>query len=229
RVVLDAGHGGTDPGAVAKSLMEKEITLDIGNRLRAMLEEGGFEVIATRLDDRAIPLRERSELANASASDIFVSIHVNAIVQNTASRGIETYYLGSTNDETLRQLAASENRVSGYSMADMRRLLDRVYAGARSDESRQLASVLQKELYGTLKRSDPALEDWGVKRAPFLVLATTDMPAVLAEVGCLSNEREAAMLATPEYRQQIAEALFRGIGAYAGTSRSPREKGSTNG
>ncbi len=221
RVVLDAGHGGTDPGATAEQLLEKEITLDIGRRLRRNLERDGFEVVVTREADRTIALKERARLANDSRSDIFVSIHVNALLKHTDARGIETYYLGATSDPKLTQLAATENRVSGYSIADMRSLLDGVYADARRDESHALASAVQQHLFTTLRHNDPGLENWGVKRAPFLVLVATDMPAVLAEVGCISNEKEAAMLRRPEYRQQIADALFAGIRGYA-------KKGSEN-
>ncbi|HEX8411603.1 MAG TPA: N-acetylmuramoyl-L-alanine amidase, partial [Thermoanaerobaculia bacterium] len=123
RVVLDAGHGGSDPGATAAQLLEKEITLDIGQRLKTRLESDGFEVVATRDGDRTIALKERARLANESRSDIFVSIHVNALLAHTDARGIETYYLGATSDPKLTQLAAAENRVSGYSMSDMRALL----------------------------------------------------------------------------------------------------------
>ena len=226
RIVLDAGHGGSDPGAATAALSEKNITLDIGNRLRALLEREGFTVVTTREGDRTIPLRERARLANASQSDIFVSIHVNSIVKHTASRGVETYYLGPTNDPSLTELAAAENRVSGYSIADMRNLLDGVYADARRDESHELASSVQHELFDTLRTIDPKLENWGVKRAPFLVLVATGMPAILAEVGCLSNEQEAAMLSQAEYRQKIAGALFHGIRAYASANDAPQQKGS---
>lgn len=216
RVVLDAGHGGTDPGATAPNVLEKEITLDIGRRLRTLLEENGFDVVVTRDADRTIALRDRARLANESKSDIFVSIHVNALEKHTESRGIETYYLGTTTDPSLTALAARENRVSGYSVSDMRALLEDVYADARRDESHELATAVQKQLYATLRKDDDGLENWGVKRAPFIVLASTDMPAVLAEVGCISNEKESAMLRRPEYRQRIAEALYAGIRAYAG-------------
>lgn len=221
RVVLDAGHGGTDPGATASELLEKEITLDIGRRLQSLLERDGFEVITTRDADRTIALKERARLANESRSDIFLSIHVNALIKHTEARGIETYFLGATSDPNLTQLAAAENRVSGYSIADMRALLDGVYADARRDESHELAKVVQKHLFATLRKNDSGLENWGVKRAPFLVLVATEMPAVLAEVGCISNEKEAAMLRRPEYRQKIADALFLGIRGYA-------KKGSEN-
>jgi len=216
RIVLDAGHGGSDPGASSASqLTEKQITLDIAQRLRVLLQSGGFQVVVTRPDDRLVPLRERARLANSSDGDIFVSIHVNSIRDHRVSHGVETYYLGPTKDPLLTQLAAEENGTSGYSIADLRALLDRVYADVRRDESRRLASALQEQLFTNLRANDPGLENWGVKRAPFIVLVATDMPAVLTEVGCLSNDREAAMLNRPEYRQEIAQALFRGIGAYA--------------
>ena len=225
RVVLDAGHGGTDPGASALGIEEKTVTLDIGRRLRRMLEQNGFEVVVTRGDDQTIKLRERARLANSSRSDVFVSIHVNSIVKHTSSHGVETYYLGPTNDPSLTRLAAAENSSSGYSMADLRKLLDGIYADARRDESLQLATTVQQELYAGLRVSDPGLENWGVKRAPFVVLVATDMPAILAEVGCLSNDREAAMLSRADYRQKIAEALFQGIQAYAGAAEAPQKKG----
>ncbi|HUP44425.1 MAG TPA: N-acetylmuramoyl-L-alanine amidase [Thermoanaerobaculia bacterium] len=225
RVVLDAGHGGTDPGTTTTGLAEKEITLDIGQRLAQLLEASGFEVVRTRDDDETVPLRDRTRLANDSRGDIFVSIHVNALLKHRSSRGIETYYLGPTNDPSLTQLAASENSSSGYSLADLRDLLDGVYADARRDESRQLAASVQQHLYTRLRESDPGLENWGVKSAPFLVLVATDMPAILAEVGCLSNQKEAALLRTGEHRQQIAEALFHGIHAYAAANGAPQKKG----
>lgn len=225
RVVLDAGHGGSDPGASSISnVSEKEITLDIEKRLSTLLRQNGFEVVATRENDRLIPLRERARLANGSHSDIFVSIHVNSI-PHPDNHGVETYYLGPTNDPTLTKLAAAENLTSGYALADLRKLLDGVYADVRRDESQRLASAVQHQLFSGLRSVDPGLENWGVKRAPFIVLVATEMPAILAEVGCLSNEREAEMLRNGTYRQQIAQALFHGIHAYASANDAPQKKG----
>ena len=225
RVVLDAGHGGTDPGASSISnVSEKEITLDIEKRLGALLRQNGFEVVATRDNDRLIPLRERARLANGSHSDIFVSIHVNSI-PHPVNHGVETYYLGPTNDPTLTKLAATENLTSGYALADLRKLLDGVYADVRRDESQRLAAAVQLQLFSGLRGVDPGLENWGVKRAPFIVLVATEMPAILAEVGCLSNEGEAQMLRSGAYRQQIAQALFHGIHAYASANDAPQRKG----
>jgi N-acetylmuramoyl-L-alanine amidase len=229
RVVIDAGHGGNDPGASAASkLTEKAVTLDIAARLRDLLGKNGFDVVVTRGEDRLIPLRDRARIANSANGDIFISIHVNSLATHQAEHGIETYYLGPTNDPTLTRLAADENRTSGYSVADLRKLLDSVYADVRRDESHRLAAALQQQLFSGLRSVDPGLKNWGVKRAPFIVLVATGMPAVLAEVGCLSNDREAAMLGRPEYRQQIAQALFHGIHAYASAGDAPK-KGSRNG
>ena len=224
RVVLDAGHGGKDPGATANDFSEKEVTLDIGQRLETLLEKNGFEVVQTREGDETVRLRERVRRANVSSSDVFVSIHINTIAKHTTNYGVETYYLGPTNDPKLTELAAAENRGSGYSMADLRKLLDGIYADARRDESQRLASIVQKELVGQLRRVEPELQDWGVKRAPFIVLVATDMPAVLAEVGCMSNPKEAALLRQPRYRQQIAQALYEGIHAYASATDAPRKE-----
>jgi N-acetylmuramoyl-L-alanine amidase len=229
RVVIDAGHGGNDPGASAASkLTEKAVTLDVANRLRDLLRKSGFDVVVTRGGDRLVALRDRAAIANTSNGDIFVSIHVNSLATHQAEHGIETYYLGPTNDPTLTRLAADENRTSGYSVADLRKLLDGVYADVRRDESHRLAAAIQQQLFTGLRSVDPGLRDWGVKRAPFIVLVATGMPAILAEVGCLSNDREAAMLGRPEYRQQIAQALFHGIHAYASAGDAPK-KGSGNG
>ena len=102
---------------------------------------------------------------------------------------------------------------------------DRVYADVRRDESHRLAAEVQQQLFSGLRGVDPGLENWGVKRAPFIVLVATEMPAILAEVGCLSNSREAEMLRSGTYRQQIAQALFHGIHAYASANDTPQKKG----
>lgn len=215
RVAIDPGHGGRSLGThTPQGLVEKNLTYDIAERLRKRLQKEGFEVVLTRSGDEAVALDQRGAIANGSSSDIFVSIHVNWI-EDRASRGVETYFLGPTNDPYLTQLAAEENRDSGYSLTDVRRLLDRIYAGVRQDQSRRLAEVVQGALFHSLRRVNPDLENRGVKSAPFIVLLTTEMPAILAEVSCLSNEAEAENLAKPLYRQYIADSLAEGVRAYA--------------
>ncbi len=215
RIVLDPGHGGDDFGTTGPmGLVEKELTLDVALRTAELLGARGFEVFLTRDGDTSLPLDRRAGVANAMGGDVLVSIHVNWI-PNRRARGVETYWLGPTDDPFIKELAAAENRFSGYSLADFRRLLEGIYAGVRKDESRRLAEAVQAELYRSLARLNPALQDRGVKTAPFLVLVATEMPAILAEVSCLSNDEEARLLATGKYRRHIAEALTAGIVAYA--------------
>lgn len=228
RVVLDPGHGGRNGGTTTSSgLVEKDLTLDIARRLRTLLTDAGFEVLLTRDDDVEMSLEERAEFANRAAADLFVSIHLNWI--EGGARGVETYFLGTTEDPSVNRLAAAENRGSGYSQADLRELLDELYASMRQGSSERLAAALQRSLLRSLRTVNPAVEDRGVKTAPFIVLMETDMPAVLAEVSCLSNEEEAELLTRPLYRQYIAEALLAGIRSYAAGGRAPDDVADSKG
>lgn len=227
RVVIDPGHGGANRGTVSpRGLLEKDLTLDIGMRLGLLLQEAGYEILLTRHGDESVSLAQRTEIANTAQGDAFVSIHVNWFTTRQ-SRAVETYYLGGTEDPELNRLAQAENGDSGYSLADFKRLLEGVYAGVRQEESRRLADAVEGALFRTLKAVNPSLTDRGVKTAPFVVLVGTAMPAVLAEVSCLSNDQEAELLADEAYRQRIAVALFTGIRAFAdrrGTGPAPEAR-----
>lgn len=223
-IVLDAGHGGQDPGAVRDGVIEKEVTLDLVRRLRLLLQAEGFEVVVTRSTDRTLSLVERAKLANDVAGDLFVSIHINS-VRTPQKRGIETYYLGPTEDPELTRFAARENMNSGYSLSDMRKLLEGIYADVRQDESYRLAEAVQSTLFAKMSDGSPDLQNWGVRRAPFVVLIATDMPAILAEVSCLSNPAEAKLLQTDEHRQKLAEALYSGVRRYARSHEAAAQKG----
>lgn len=221
RVVLDPGHGGEDPGARSRTgLREKDVNLDIALRLRGLLVAAGFEVVMTRERDVFISLRDRVRLANRSEGDLFLSIHVNSIPQ-PMRRGVETYYLGPTDDPHVERLAGAENSASGYALADFRTLLERVYVDVRGDESRRLAEAVQRKLFAALRRPNPRLEDRGVKQAPFVVLIDTAMPSVLAEVSCVSHDDEAELLRQLPYRDQIARALAAGVLDYAAPHGAP--------
>ena len=225
KIAIDAGHGGGSTGThTPDGLMEKDLTLDIARRLERLLEKQSFQVVMTREADADLSLEQRGAVANREGADIFVSIHVNWI-DNQRSRGVETYYLGPTDDPYLTRLAAAENRESGYSMADMRQLLERIYAGVRQDKSRRLALSVQGSLFHSLGKLSPEVEDRGVKAAPFIVLLATEVPAILAEVSSLSNEDEARLLTKPLYRQYIAESLADGIRAYADAVEGAPETG----
>ncbi len=222
KVVIDPGHGGAQHGAVSESGMaEKEISLDIALRLRRLLEGASFEVLMTRQTDEAVGLDKRADFANASSADLFVSIHLNWIPRSQELRALETYVLGPTDDPAVTKLAVRENRDSVYSLSEYRLLLERIYMDTRQDESRRLAKAIQAELYGSVRRINPLVEDRGVKTAPFVVLVRTEM--------CLSNQEEVKLLTNDDYRENIAQALFRGIHSYADNLRGSEEKVPKNG
>jgi N-acetylmuramoyl-L-alanine amidase len=221
RVVLDPGHGGDNLGtASANGLLEKDLTLDLAKRVRELLVTQGVDAVLTRTRDDTLSLKERAAVANGRRGDIFVSIHLNS-VRPSSLQVVETYYLGPGDRPEHDQLAAKENEHSGYSLADMRALLDGIYADARRAESKRLAQSVQQSVVRRLRSIDPRIKDRGVKMAPFIVLVATEMPAILAEVACLSNPDEGKRLRTDAYRQTIAEALAAGIVTF-GRAAAPR-------
>jgi N-acetylmuramoyl-L-alanine amidase len=223
RVIVDAGHGGDNLGtSSASGILEKDVTLDIAERVRQLVVERGFEAVMTRTADDTRSLLERAATANTLHGDIFLSIHLNAL-RPASARGIETYYLGPSDGPELDAIAAAENRHSGYSLSDIRSLLEKIYTDARRDESRRLAESVQRALVQNLREKAPGITDRGVKTAPFVVLIATEMPAIVAEVSCLSNKDDVRNLNTAEYRQTIAEALVSGIQTFASGSRGATE------
>ena len=224
-IVIDAGHGG-EPGATAESgITEKEITLDVALRLRRILHDAPFQVLLTREVDRSMSLDKRVAFANENKADLFLSIHVNWMEPHTI-RALETYYVGPTDDPATLKLASRENKDSGYSLSDYKKILEKIYVDARRGESRALAGSIQNQLFRALKPTNPALESRGVKSAPFVVLIGTQMPAILVEVACLSNEAEAELLTKEDYRENIAQALANGIRSYANSLKVADRKGS---
>ena len=224
-IVIDPGHGGKQTGAISDSGMsEKEITLDVALRLRRLMEKSPFEVFLTRQTDQTIPLEKRVAFANSKNADLFVSIHVNWMEPRDI-RGLETYFVGPSDDPATLNLASMENRESNYSFADYRRILEKIYVDTRREESRRLARSVQTELYRSLRQRNPQVEDRGIKMAPFVVLVGTQMPAILAEISCLSNDDEVKLLTDNDYKENIALALFKGIHTYANRLNSPDRKG----
>lgn len=216
RIILDPGHGGGDEGTkTPNGLTEKDLTLDIAQRVALRLIDLGFEVALTREEDAKLFLRDRVRFANARKADLFLSIHVNWLQDGRANRGIETYYLGPSDDPFISALASAENRESGYSMADARALLDSIYSDVRQQESRRLALAVHRHLIASARQLSREVRDRGVRSAPFLVLVETGMPAVLAEVASLASPEEARLLASADHRERIARALAEGIRAYS--------------
>ena len=225
RIVIDPGHGG-EPGAMSESgVAEKEITLDVALRLRRLMAHDPYEVLLTRETDRAMSLDKRVKFANEHKADLFVSIHANWMEPKTI-RALETYYIGPTDDPATLKLASRENKDSGYSLSDYKQILEKIYVDARHDESRALAKSIQTKLFRSLKLVNPVLENRGVKTAPFVVLIGTQMPAILVEIACLSNEDEVKLLTKEDYRENIALALVQGIRSYAASLNAPNRKGS---
>ena len=214
RVVIDAGHGGHDPGARVKGLSEADLTLDIALRLeKLLLRQPGVEVVQTRRTNAYVALEERTEIANRSEADLFLSIHANASTDRRA-RGVETYFLSFAPDAEAEAIAARENAGSTRQMRQLPELLRAIAFNNKLDESRDLARMVQQALYTQARKSDKKARNLGVKQAPFTVLVGAAMPSVLTEISFLTNQQDAGLLATEKYRQQIAEALLAGITRY---------------
>jgi N-acetylmuramoyl-L-alanine amidase len=214
RVVIDAGHGGHDPGAQANGINEAELVLDVAMRLeKLLLEHEGIDVVLTRRTDEFIPLEERTAIANREKADLFLSIHANAS-RRADARGVETYFLNFATNPDAEIVAARENATSGQTMGTLPAILRAIALNNKLDESREFASILQTHLTRKLRAQNKAVRDLGVKQAPFVVLIGAQMPSVLAEISFVTNKPEAALLKQAAYRQQIAQALHDGIVKY---------------
>jgi N-acetylmuramoyl-L-alanine amidase len=215
RVVIDPGHGGHDPGAKVKGLLsEAELVLDVAQRLeKLLLKQPGVEVVLTRNANVFVPLETRTDIANRAEADLFLSIHANAS-SDGAARGFETYFLSFAPNAQAEAIAARENAASARSMRSLPDIVKAIALNNKIDESRDFASLVQSSLSERLRKVDRTARSLGVKQAPFMVLIGATMPSVLAEISFLTNEKEATLLKTPAYRQQIAEALLAGVMKY---------------
>jgi N-acetylmuramoyl-L-alanine amidase len=214
RIVIDAGHGGHDPGAKNRSMTEAELVLDVALKLeQLLLKHGGFAVVMTRRDDSFIPLEERTAIANREGADLFLSIHANAS-RDTSARGVETYFLNLTTNPAAEAVAARENAASGRSMGQLPDIVKAIALNNKIDESRDFASMIQGSLYTQVRKADKNVRNLGVKQAPFMVLLGATMPSVLAEISFITNKQDAALLKTDKHRQRIAEALYNGVVRY---------------
>ena len=227
-IVIDPGHGGRDPGAVGFGLKEKDITLDIARRMKGLLKnDPTYEIYLTRETDVFVPLDARTTYANQKEADLFVSVHVNSY-KRASKQGVETYYLSArATDEDAQALAALENAMSRQPMSSLEPMLKRIARSTKIEESKSLAGVVQSKLVGRTKAPDR-----GVKRAPFVVLIGAKMPAVLAEIGFISNRSDAKLLGREDHRQRIAQGLAEAVRSYAaqrevveaGKAQNPKSK-----
>ena len=219
RIVVDAGHGGWDLGTVGKrGLLEKDVVLEIAQRLGKLLESRlGADVILTRNNDNYIPLDQRAGMANQSQADLFVSVHAN-YSDLPSARGVETYYTNffsapNAKDKDVESGQPDHGKSASTAALSAAELHEKI------EQSRRLAASVQRSLYGTLSAENPGLRDRGVKAASYVVLTETAMPGILAEVSFVSSPTDEQKLRSDGYREQIAEALYKGIARYAVASR----------
>ena len=215
KIVIDPGHGGHDTGTIGPNgLLEKELVLDVSRRLGKLLSARlGAQVVYTRRDDTFIPLETRTSIANQEQADLFVSVHANSS-HDPDARGVETYYLNFTSSPEALEVAARENAASDKSIHELQDLVKKIALKEKIEESREFASDVQGALHNGLAVKNPGERNRGVKKAPFVVLIGANMPSILAEISFLSNPTDERRLKTPEYRQRIAESLYRGISRY---------------
>jgi len=173
----------------------------------------GAAVIYTRRDDTFIPLETRTGIANEQQADLFVSIHANSS-RDADARGVETYYLNFTSSAEALEVAARENAVSDNAIHELQDLVKKIALKDKIEESREFAADVQHSLHSGLAAKSPGIRDRGVKKAPFIVLIGANMPSILAEISFVSNPGDERRLRTAEYRQKIAESLYRGIAKY---------------
>ena len=216
RIVIDAGHGGHDDGTIGPhGVLEKDVVLDVALRLSKLVQERmNTEVVLTRSDDTFIPLHERTAIANERKADLFLSIHANSSPAPEVA-GTETFFLNFSNSPEALNVAARENAGSEKSVGELRDLIQTITLNDKIEESHTFAQDVQNSLQAQALRSNAAAHNRGVKRAPFVVLIGASMPSVLAEIGFLSNSRDESNLGKAEYRQKIAEALYKGVAQYA--------------
>ncbi len=225
RIVIDAGHGGHDPGAQSSGLNEAELTLDVAQRLSKLLQkQPGVEVVMTRDSDVFIPLEERTAIANREGADLFLSIHANAS-RSPRARGVETYFLNFATNTDAEAVAARENSASGRAMHSLPDIVRAIALNNKIDESRDFADMVQQSMVRRLAARNKQLKDLGVKQAPFVVLIGAAMPSVLAEISFVTHRQEGQLLKTAAYRQQIAEALLDAVVKYQHSLKKPRASG----
>lgn len=226
-IVIDPGHGGEDTGAIGPSgIKEKDVNLNIAKELeKLIIQRVDALVILTRTDDTFVSLDERTNIANKNNADIFISIHANASYRKGAG-GVETYFLSlDASDEDAKRAAAFENAVASFenkavntNLDDLKTILMDMAQTSVLNESSQFAEIVQENLCKVLK-----VENRGIKQAPFIVLVGAAMPAVLVEVGFISNANEERKLTEKETQRGIAEAILKSILTFDGILRAKME------
>jgi N-acetylmuramoyl-L-alanine amidase len=219
-VIVDPGHGGSDPGAIGVGgLREKDVTLRLSKLLSAKLRAMGFRVVATRERDRSVSLEERTAIAEASSGDVFVSLHANSAPRRSV-QGIETYYPDANHERHSLRVAMRENGVSRDQLNELQRTLAKFRIAEISPYSQRLASLVQRQLARALPSRYGKIQDLGAKKGPFYVLFLSNMPAILIETGFVTNKSDAKRLRNSDYLDSVATQIATGLERY-------RDSGST--
>jgi N-acetylmuramoyl-L-alanine amidase len=214
RIVVDAGHGGKDPGAIGPSgIMEKDLTLAIARQLARRLRLEGFDVYLTRDSDVFITLEERTAFANRKKADLFVSIHINSHNDHMVS-GIETYFLNLTTDSSAIAVAARENATTSKSLSDLQLIINDLMLNSKINESSRFANCIHKCVVSQATTTGYRGRDLGVKQAPFYVLLGAQMPSILVELGFITNSTDSSLLLSDTYQSTLIDGIAKGINKY---------------
>ncbi len=218
-VVIDAGHGGHDSGAVCAGKCEKDIVLQIASKVAKIFKNKGYQVYLTRGSDHFLTLGERTRIADRKNADLFISIHANAIADRNrfeAVEGVETYFLQKTRDARSQRIAAKENAavLQGTDSLSKNVIIDSVLNGPKIIESNKLAIDVQRHIMKSLREEYADTKNGGAKPAPFYVLVGASRPSILVEVGYITNTKERHRLFSSEYQKRIAEGIVKGAGHY---------------
>jgi len=215
RIVIDAGHGGKDPGAIGRNgLREKDVVLKLANlvaeRVRKDLD---CQAILTRRSDVFLPLEKRTAIANIKRADLFISLHVNAH-KKSKFQGLETYILNIALDEDSMNVAARENATSTKNISDLQMIINDLMLNTKINESSRLAEFVHRGLVKELRKGYKIVKSRGVRQAPFYVLIGAEMPAILVEVGYITNSTENRRLRSKNYLKRAASGIVKGIDSY---------------
>ncbi len=218
-IVIDAGHGGHDSGALCAGKQEKDLVLQITKRVRDELKSEGYRVYMTRSSDRFLTLGQRTRIADKKHAKVFISIHANAIANKKRFElveGIETYFLQKTRDARSQRVAARENAsvLQGTGSLSRNVIIDSVLNGPKIVESNKLALDVQGSIVKNIKSKYSDAKNGGVRPAPFYVLVGASRPSILVEVGYLTNSKERSRLFTSDYQERIAEGIAEGVTRY---------------
>ncbi len=215
RIIIDAGHGGKDPGAIGRNgVQEKDIMMKLAKLVaNEVREKLNCEAILTRSSDIFLPLEDRTAIANTKKGDLFISLHTNAHKDRRIS-GVETYILNIALDEDAMNLAARENATSTKNIGDLQMILNDLMLNTKINESSRLAEFVHSGLVKGLRRGYRGVHDRGVRQAPFYVLIGAEMPAILVEVGYITNSQENRQLCSEAYLRKAASGIVEGIGSY---------------